>query len=114
MPIPVTIPSLEQRNTVADIMGKVSGAVHKRENPNAAPALAEVPIALGSSLAAPEIRPGPSNPRNDLSRRCLREVPAGSASCEGATNCSGAAVGSPFCSGGTLGAVAIVAQTDPT
>src|SRR5437588_11344562 len=105
------MPSLEHRNTVADIMGKVSGAVHRSENPNAAPALAEVPIALGSSLAAPEIRPGPSNPTNDLSRRCLREVPGGRAGCAGVLNCGGTAPGSPFRSGGTLGAVAIVAQT---
>src|SRR6266699_1537562 len=39
-------------------MGKVSGAVHRNENPKAAPACAYVPMAQGSSFAAPAIKLG--------------------------------------------------------
>jgi hypothetical protein len=46
-------------------MGNVNGAVHRKENPNAAPAWAYVPIAEGSSLAAPLISPGSSDLSNE-------------------------------------------------
>src|SRR2546423_2921208 len=42
------------------MMGKVTGAVHKNEGPSVAPAVAYVPIAEGSSSAAPVIRPSPT------------------------------------------------------
>jgi hypothetical protein len=43
----------------------VKGAVHRNENPNAAPAWAYVPTAQGSSLAAPLISPGSSDLSNE-------------------------------------------------
>jgi hypothetical protein len=49
-------------------MGKVTGAVHKKENPKAAPAWAYVPTAQGSSLAAPLMSPGKIEPSRDRSR----------------------------------------------
>src|SRR5438067_13328270 len=42
-------------------MGRVTGAVHKNDGPSAAPAVAYVPIADGSSSAAPVISPRPSD-----------------------------------------------------
>src|SRR5689334_19505837 len=105
MPIPVTMPNFEQRNTVADIMGKVSGAVHRSAVPNAAPALAEVPIALGSSLAAPETTPGPSNPSTDRSRRCFRRYGGSAKGNCGSASVIGTGGGALFGSGGMLGAV---------
>src|SRR5512140_706812 len=65
IPFPVSRLSLEQRYIVAAIMGKVSGAVHRNEKPNAAPACAYVPTAQGSSFAAPVMIPG----RIDRSRK---------------------------------------------
>ncbi len=53
---------------LAAIMGKTTGAIQRVEKPKAAPALAYVPMALGSSLAAPVIRPGPSRRSTDLRR----------------------------------------------
>src|SRR5712692_5169512 len=48
-------------------MGKVTGAVHKKDGPRVAPAVAYVPIAEGSSSAAPVISPSPTE----------RKVPCG-------------------------------------
>jgi len=45
---------------MAAISGYVSSRVHSRLNPNWAPACEYVAMPLGSSSAAPVIRPGPS------------------------------------------------------
>src|SRR3954447_16361095 len=62
-PLPHTCPSLDDRYTTVTIMGNSSGAVHRKEGPNLAPALAYVPIAEGSSSDAPVISPSPSERR---------------------------------------------------
>ena len=46
--------------TTANIIGNASGAVHRNPGPTRAPALAYVPIAEGSSAAAPVTMPSPS------------------------------------------------------
>ena len=51
------------------ILGSWTGTVHKKENPNFAPALAYVPIADGSSSAAPVIKPSPTDRKNELRGR---------------------------------------------
>lgn len=70
MPFPVSRLNLEQRYTVAAIIGKVSGAVHRNEKPKVAPACAYVPTAHGSSFAAPVMMPG-SIDRNGEGTRAL-------------------------------------------
>src|ERR1043165_4427945 len=59
-PLPETCTSFADRYTTAHIIGNVTGAVQRNAGPIAAPALAYVPIADGSSSAAPVIKPRPS------------------------------------------------------
>src|SRR3954447_4046815 len=59
-PFPYTRPIFAERHTTTYIIGRRTGAIQRKPNPNFAPALAYVPIADGSSSAAPVMMPVPT------------------------------------------------------
>src|SRR5689334_1460567 len=59
-PLPYTRPSLAERYTTTYIIGSRTGAIQRNDRPNFAPALAYVPMAEGSSSAAPVMTPVPT------------------------------------------------------
>ena len=59
MPMPVTIPILAHIYCTVASSGMLNNGTHSGWKPSDAPATAAVPMPLGSSSDAPEIRPGP-------------------------------------------------------
>src|SRR5512146_1532744 len=72
-PLPVTRPILAQMYWTTVMSGNVRTAVQRSPYPKAAPALAYVPMPLGSSSEAPVMNPGPS--RRNRRRIGLRSRP---------------------------------------
>src|SRR4051794_37825169 len=59
-PLPYTRPIFAERYTTMYIIGRRRGAIQRNAKPNFAPALAYVPMADGSSSAAPVMMPVPT------------------------------------------------------
>src|SRR6478672_9275051 len=74
MPWPVTRPIRALTTWMPTISGVVRNTLHSIARPNCAPACEYVAMPLGSSSAAPVIRPGPRRSRN-LRVRWLMDAP---------------------------------------
>ena len=82
MPCPVTRPMRALTTWMPTISGVVRNTLHSIPRPNCAPACEYVAMPLGSSSAAPVMRPGPRRSRNRLPLLNMKggwETPTGGA-----------------------------------